>query len=180
MQGRDDVDSFIAGFTGDDRFVVDFLAEEVLQRQPDDVRRFLLSTSVLDRLTGALCDAVTGVDGGQAMLEVLDRRNLFVIPLDARREWYRYHHLFADVLRARMSREEPDRVHDLHRRASRWYEQRRERSDAIGHALAGEDFERAADMIELAIPGLRQARQEATMRRWLEFYPSTCFTFGRS
>ena len=175
MQGRDDVDVFIAGFTGDDRFVVDFLAEEVLQRQPDEVRRFLLSTSVLDRLTGDLCDAVTGVVGGQAMLEVLDRRNLFVIPLDARREWYRYHHLFADVLRARVLREEPDLVNDLHRRASRWYEQRGQRLDAIGHAIAGEDFERAADMIELAIPGLRQDRQEATIRRWLELLPEGLF-----
>ncbi len=114
------------------------------------------------------------------MLEVLDRRNLFVIPLDARREWYRYHHLFADVLRARLQREEPDRVHDLHRRASRWYEQRGEPSEAIRHALAGEDYERAAAMIELAIPGLRQARQEATMRRWLELLPAQLSRLARS
>ena len=175
MQGRDDVDDFIAGFAGDDRFVVDYLAEEVLQRQPEDVRRFLLWTSILDRLSGALCDAVTGLDGGQSMLEVLDRRNLFLIPLDARREWYRYHHLFADVLRARLVREEPDRVLDLHRRASRWFEQRGEPHDAIRHALAGEDFERAAGMIEMAIPGLRRARQEATMRRWFELLPDRLF-----
>ena len=175
LQGRDDVAGFITGFTGDDRFVVDYLVEEVLERQPDDVRRFLLWTCILDRLTGALCDAVTGEDAGQATLEDLDRRNLFVIPLDARREWYRYHHLFSDVLRARLLREEPDRVHDLHRRASRWYEQRGERSEAIRHALAGEDYERAAEMIELAIPGLRQVRQEATMRRWLELLPAQLF-----
>ena len=175
MQGRDDVDGFIAGFTGDDRFVVDYLVEEVLERQSDDVRRFLLSTCVLDRLTGALCDAVTGEDGGQTTLEDLDRRNLFVMPLDARREWYRYHHLFADVLRARLLREEPDRVPDLHRRASFWYDQRGERFDAIRHALAGEDYERAADMIEPAIPSLRKARQEATMRRWFEQLPDQVF-----
>ena len=175
MRGRDDVDGFIKGFAGDDRFVVDYLVEEVLQRQPEGVRRFLLRTCVLDRLTGALCDAVTGDDGGQTMLEVLDRRNLFVIPLDERREWYRYHHLFADVLRARLLREEPDHVLDLHRRASRWYEQRGERSEAIRHALAGHDYERAAEMIEPAIPGLRQARQEATMRRWFEQIPSQLF-----
>ena len=119
IQGRDDVDDFIAGFAGDDRFVVDYLAEEVLERQPSGVRRFLLWTSILDRLSGTLCDAVTGLDGGQSALEDLDRRNLFLIPLDARREWYRYHHLFADVLRTRITREEPDRVRDLHRRASR-------------------------------------------------------------
>ena len=155
LQGRDDVADFITGFTGDDRFVVDYLAEEVLERQPEDVRRFLLRTCILDRLTGALCDAVTGEEGGQSTLEVLDRRNLFVIPLDPRREWYRYHHLFADVLRASLLRDEPDRVADLHRRASVWFEQRGERSEAIRHALAGEDYERAADMIEPAIPGLR-------------------------
>ncbi len=175
MQGRDDVAGFIAGFTGDDRFVVDYLVEEVLERQRDDVRRFLLWTSILDRLTGALCDAVTGEAGGHTTLEVLDRRNLFLIPLDERREWYRYHHLFADVLRARLLREEPDRVLDLHRRASKWYEQRDERSEAIRHALAGEDYERAADLIEPTIPGLRQARQEATMRRWFELLPDEVF-----
>jgi LuxR family maltose regulon positive regulatory protein len=175
MQDRDDVDDFIAGFTGDDRFVVDYLAEEVLQRQPDDVRRFLLWTSILDGLSGALCDAVTELDGGQSMLEVLDRRNLFVIPLDARREWYRYHHLFADVLRARLIRQEPDRVLDLHRRASRWYELNGEPHDAIRHSLAGEDFERAAGMIEMEIPGLRRARQEATMLRWFELLPDQLF-----
>jgi LuxR family maltose regulon positive regulatory protein len=175
MDGQDDVDDFIAGFTGDDRFVVDYLAEEVLQRQPADVRRFLLWTSILDRLSGALCDAVTGLDGGERTLEVLERRNLFLAPLDARREWYRYHQLFADVLRARLMREEPDRVLDLHRRASRWFEQHGESHDAIRHALAGEDFERAAGMIELAIPGLRQARQEATMRTWLDLLPDQLF-----
>ncbi len=171
MQGRDDVDGFIAGFTGDDRFVVDYLAEEVLQRQPEDVRRFLLRTSILDRLTGTLCDAVTGLDGGQAMLEVLDLRNLFVIPLDGHREWYRYHLLFADVLRTRLQREEPALVRDLHRRASVWYEQRGDRSEAIHHALAGEDLDRAADMIELAIPEMRRTRQEKTLGRWIGSLP---------
>ena len=175
LHDRDDVDGFIAGFTGDNRFVVDYLVEEVLERQTADVRRFLLWTCILDRLAGALCDAVTGQDGGQSMLEVLDRRNLFVIPLDARREWYRYHHLFADVLRARLLREAPDHVLDLHRRASRWYEQRGEQPEAIRHSLAGHDYERAAEMIEPAIPGLRQARQEATMRRWFEQIPSQLF-----
>ncbi len=102
MQGRDDTTGFIASFTGDDRFVVDYLAEEVLERQPDEVRSFLLETAIMDRFTGALCDAVTGDSGGKAMLERLDRANLFLVPLDDRRLWYRYHHLFADVLRARL------------------------------------------------------------------------------
>src|SRR4029079_1440730 len=98
IQGRDDVAGFIAGFAGDDRFIVDYLADEVLHRQPEHVRQFLLQTSILARLTGPLCDAVTGHEGGTAMLEALDRGNVFLVPLDDRRRWYRYHQLFADVL----------------------------------------------------------------------------------
>src|ERR1019366_9365548 len=145
MQGRDDVAGFIAGFAGDDRYVVDYLAEEVLQRQPDRVQAFLLQTSILGRLSGPLCDAVTGQGGGKAMLEALDRGNLFLVPLDDRRRWYRYHHLFADVLQARLLDERPGQVPDLHRRASAWYQQNGEQSAAISHALAAEDFGRAAD-----------------------------------
>ena len=100
MQGRDDIPGFIAGFAGDDRYIVDYLVEEVLQRQPGPVRDFLLQTSILSRLSGPLCDAVTAEVGGKAMLEALDRGNLFLIPLDDRRRWYRYQHLFADVLSA--------------------------------------------------------------------------------
>jgi len=122
MQGRDDVAGFIAGFAGDDRYVVDYLAEEVLARQSDRVQTFLLQTSILDRLCGPLCDAVTGQGGGKNMLEALDRGNLFLVSLDDRRRWYRYHHLFADVLQARLLDEQPGQVPDLHRRASEWYE----------------------------------------------------------
>jgi LuxR family maltose regulon positive regulatory protein len=171
MQGRDDVASFIAGFAGDDRYIVDYLAEEVLARQPEHVRSFLLQTSILSRLSGPLCDAVTGQDGGKAMLESLDRGNLFLVPLDDRRRWYRYHHLFADVLRARVLDEEPDHVHELHTRASQWYERNGDRSEAIRHAMAGEDFEQAADLVELALPTLRQGRQYGTLRLWLEALP---------
>jgi LuxR family transcriptional regulator, maltose regulon positive regulatory protein len=171
MQGRDDVTGFIAGFAGDDRYVVDYLAEEVLARQPDRVQAFLLQTSILGRLSGPLCDAVTGQGGGKAMLEALDRGNLFLVPLDDRRRWYRYHHLFADVLQARLLDEQPGQVPDLHRRASAWYEQNGEQSVAIGHALAAEDFQRAADLVELAISVMSQTRQEATVRSWLEMIP---------
>ena len=175
MQGRDDVAGFIAGFAGDDRYIVDYLVEEVLQRQPEQVRSFLLQTSILDRLSGPLCDAVTGQDGGKAMLEALDRGNLFLVPLDDRRRWYRYHQLFADVLHARLLDEQPDRVPDLHRRASEWYEQNGEPSEAIRHALAAEDFDRAADLIELAIPAMRSSRQEAVMlRAGSRRCPTTC------
>ena len=171
MQGRDDVAGFIAGFAGDDRYIVDYLVEEVLHRQPEPVRGFLLQTSILRRLSGPLCDAVTGQDGGKAMLEALDRANLFLVPLDDRRRWYRYHQLFADVLHARLLDEQPDRAPDLHRRASDWYEQNGERSEAIRHALAAEDFERAADLIERAIPAMRSGRQEADDAPWLEALP---------
>jgi LuxR family maltose regulon positive regulatory protein len=171
MQGREDVPGFIDGFAGDDRYVVDYLAEEVLQRQPDRVQAFLLQTCILGRLSGPLCDAVTGLGRGKAMLEALDRGNLFLVPLDDRRRWYRYHHLFADVLQARLLDEHPGQVPELHRRASAWYEQNGERYLAIGHALAAGDFGRAADLVELAIPALRSTRQEAMARRWLEELP---------
>ncbi len=171
MQGRDDVAGFIAGFAGDDRYVVDYLAEEVLQRQPDPVQAFLLQTCILGRLSGPLCDAVTGQGGGKAMLEALDRGNLFLVPLDDRRRWYRYHHLFADVLQARLLDEQPGQLPGLHRRASVWYEQNGEPPMAIGHALAGEDFDQAADLIERTIPAMRITRQEATVHGWLKALP---------
>ena len=171
MQGRDDPAGFIAGFTGDDRYIVDYLAEEVLLRQPEQVQSFLLQTSILERLSGPLCDAVTREDDGKSMLEGLDRDNLFLFPLDDRRQWYRYHHLFADVLRARLSDEQPDQVPVLHRRASDWWAQSGDRGEAIGHAMAGGHLERAADLVELAMPSLRRDRREATLRGWLEELP---------
>jgi LuxR family transcriptional regulator, maltose regulon positive regulatory protein len=172
MQGRDDVAAFIADFAGDDRYIVDYLAEEVLQRQPAHVQHFLLQTSVLDRLSGPLCDAVTGEDDGKAMLAALERGNLFLVPLDDRRRWYRYHQLFADVLRVRLLDERPGDVADLHRRASAWYEQHAEPSEAIRHALAAGDVGRAAGLMELAVPALRRSRQEATIRGWLNVVPA--------
>jgi LuxR family maltose regulon positive regulatory protein len=175
MQGRDEVAAFIAGFAGDDRYIVDYLAEEVLQRQPEQVRSFLLQTSILGRLSGSLCDAVTGQDDGKATLEALERGNLFLEPLDDRRRWYRYHHLFADVLQAHLLDERPGGVPDLHRRASAWFEQNGDRAEAIDHALAGADVERAADLVERAIPDLRRNRQEATLRSWLEALPDELF-----
>ena len=175
VEGRDDPSGFIANFAGDDRFVVDYLAEEVLERQPDEVRRFLLETSIMDRFTGPLCDAVTGRRGARAMLERLERANLFLVPLDDRRVWFRYHHLFADVLRSRLVDEDPDLVADLHRRASIWHEHNDDRVEAIGHAVAGRHFERAAELIEQAASGVRQRREEGTLHRWLEALPEDVF-----
>ncbi|MGW1342726.1 LuxR C-terminal-related transcriptional regulator [Kribbella sp. NPDC002412] len=170
LRGRSDPAGFIAGFAGDDRFVVDYLVEEVLDRQPDPVRRFLLATSILDRLTGPLCDAVTGDQDGKAMLERLDRANLFLVRLDDQRRWYRYHHLFGEVLRSHLPDERVD-VAELHRRASSWYDEAGEPIPAVRHALAAGDIGRAADLVERAVPELRRNRQEHTLRRWIDELP---------
>ena len=172
MQGRADVGGFIAGFAGNDRYIVDYLVDEVLQRQPDHVRTFLLSTSVLERLNGALCDAVTQRHDSKAMLETLEHGNLFVVPLDDVREWYRYHRLFADVLQAHLLESRPDEIAALHVRASVWYQHNGDQSEAIRHAMAGQDFDRAADLVELAIPVMRRIRQEATLHGWLKALPA--------
>ena len=171
MRGRDDAAAFVADFAGDDRFVLDYLAGEVLDRQPDDVRAFLLRTSILGRLTGPLCDAVTGGRGGAATLTGLERANLFVVPLDDRRVWYRYHHLFGDVLHARLLDERPDEVAGLHRRASEWAESAGDMPEAIRHAMDGGDPGRAAELVERAAPAMRRTRQEASLRRFIEALP---------
>lgn len=171
IQGRDDAAGFIARFAGNDRYIVDYLVEEVLQHQPDPVRRFLLDTAVLERLTGPLCDAVTGRDDGGHMLTALERANLFIVPLDDSREWYRYHHLFADVLRARLLSGQPERVPLLHQRASGWYGRHGPAEDAVRHALAARDFDRAAYLMELAVPAIRRNRQDAVLPGWLKALP---------
>ncbi|WP_246852746.1 serine/threonine-protein kinase [Naasia sp. SYSU D00948] len=171
LQGRDDLTGFIQEFAGDDRYIVDYLVEEVLQGQPDHVHAFLLQTSILSRMSGALCDAVTGRGDGRGMLEALDRANLFLIPLDDRRRWYRYHHLFAEVLQARLLDERADEVPELHRRASVWHAEHGERDEAIRHAFAAGDHRLAADLLELALPELGRQRRESALRGWLEALP---------
>ena len=171
MRGRDDISGFIRGFAGNHRYIVDYLVEEVLQRLPEAVRNFLFQTSVLERLSGSLCEAVTGQHDGSAQLESLERGNFFVVPLDDQRHWYRYHHLFAQVLRAQLMAQQPEQVAVLHLRASQWYEQQGSEAEAIHHALAAEDFARAADLVEMALPQVRKSRQETTMLRWLGALP---------
>ena len=166
-----DPDAFIEAFAGSNRFVLDYLVDEVLAGQPDDVRSFLLDTSVLDDLCGPLCDAVTGGTDGQRQLEELERANLFVVPLDDRRQWWRYHHLFAEALQARLAAEHPERAGRLHRAAADWYADQDRLDDAVRHALAGDDVEQAADLVELAVPGMRRRRQDRTMREWLQALP---------
>src|SRR6266699_3500320 len=137
LRGQADPAGFVAAFSGSHRYVLDYLAEEVLERQSEQVRTFLLETSVLARLSGGLCDAVTGRDGSQAMLEQVERANLFLVPLDEVRGWWRYHQLFADLLRARLQQQRPGRVPALHRAAAAWSEEHGLAGDAVRHGLAG-------------------------------------------
>jgi LuxR family transcriptional regulator, maltose regulon positive regulatory protein len=163
--------AFVEAFTGSHRFVLDYLLEEVLATQPERVRGFLLDTAILEQLTGPLCDALTGGSDGQQLLLTLERANLFLVPLDDRRRWFRYHHLFADALRARSATEDPERVRRLHRAASDWYAEHGTLTDAISHALAAGEIEHVADLVELALPQARQRRQDRTLRDWLNALP---------
>ena len=172
MQNHQDVHGFIKAFAGDNRYIVDYLAEEVLQSQPEPIRCFLLQTAILDRLSGPLCVAVTGQQESKALLETLERGNFFVIPLDDRRHWYRYHHLFAEVLRVHLLADLPEQVATLYGRASVWFEQHGSLHDAIRHAIAAQDFERAASLIEHAMPDIRRSRQESTLLGWLQALPN--------
>jgi LuxR family maltose regulon positive regulatory protein len=147
MQGRKDVSGFIKAFSGSHRFILDYLVEEVLDRQPHSIQDFLLQTSILERLTGPLCETVAGRTDGQEMLEYLETANLFVAPLDDERCWYRYHRLFADLLRKRLRRTQPDLLPVLHRRASEWYEKNGLVAEAVSYALQAQDVQRAAQLV---------------------------------
>ena len=148
MQGRTDISSFIQSFTGSHHFVIDYLVEEVLSHQSEDIRDFLLKTSILDRLTGPLCDVLTGQKNGQTTLEAFERANLFIIPLDDERRWYRYHHLFADLLYQRLRTTSPDLIKGLHSKAVTWHDTNGELSAAIHHAFVADDIDTAARLIE--------------------------------
>ena len=172
LAGRADASSYVRDFAATHRFVLDFIAEEVLGRLEPDVREFLVRTSVLDRLTGPLCDALTGRTDGQAALERLERSNLLIVPLDDERRWYRYHRLFADLLRARLTVEYPAELDELHRRAADWYEREGFAGEAIEHALRSRgDPHRARDLIVKAAPGLIHRAEFATLRGWLDELP---------
>src|SRR5215208_6242228 len=171
MRDREDVSGFVESFSGGNRHVLDFLAEEVLERQSEGVREFLLKTSVLERMSAPLCDALTSRNDGQQMLERLEHENLFVIALDDERQWYRYHHLFADVLRSRLQREQPERIRELHRRAAEWYELNGWTSEAIRHALAAQEHDRAADLVERVARKMWFRGEVMTLLGWLEALP---------
>jgi LuxR family maltose regulon positive regulatory protein len=173
MRGQDkqEIAHFIANLSGSNRFILDYLTEEVLLRQSAEMRNFLLKTAILDRLTGPLCDAVTGQEGGQAMLEELERANLFVMPLDHSRRWYRYHHLFADLLRGRLEETYPNQTLSLYSRASEWYAEHGLLTEAVGYALQSRDISRVTNLVRgNALPMIYHGRL-ATVVRWLDALP---------
>ena len=177
LRGQADPARFVAAFGGSHRYVLDYLTEEVLERQGEQLRGFLLETSVLDRLSGALCDAVTGRTDSQAMLEQAERAGLFVIPLDEVRGWWRYHHLFADLLQARLQQERPGRVPALHRNAAAWCEERGLANDAVRHALAAGEPVWAARLMERHFDEQFYLRGEgATVQRWIATLPAELVT----
>lgn len=171
MQGNKDSASFIKSFTGSHRYILDYLIEEVLEQQSESVQTFLLKTAVLNQLSGSLCDAVTGWNNGQATLETLEHANLFIVPLDEERRWYRYHHLFADLLRQKLRQTYLEQIPELHLRASNWFELENSMPDAIRHAFAANDFERAADLAELAWPTWNENLQSITWFGWVKQIP---------
>ena len=181
MQGCQDIHGFVSAFTGSHHYVMDYLVEEVLRLQPRQVGSFLLQTSILDRLCGPLCQAVVEVDAaepvdGQGRLEALEEMNLFIIPLDDERHWYRYHHLFADVLRKRLEHQFPLLLPELHRRASQWYEQNGFMAESIQHAIVAGDQDRAAQLIEQNGCYLLMSGEVATLLDWtdaIEFQSET-------
>jgi LuxR family transcriptional regulator, maltose regulon positive regulatory protein len=171
LRGQADVAAFVATFSGSHRYVLDYLTEEVLERQPEQLREFLLETSVLERLSGELCDAVTGRSDGQAMLEAIEAAGLFLVPLDEVRGWWRYHQLFADLLRARLQQQQPDRLPALHRNAATWSEEHGLADDAVHHALAAGDNAWAARLIERHADAVFFRNERATVQRWPPSWP---------
>ena len=173
MQGRDDIAGFIKSFAGHDRFVVDYLVDEVLESLPEETRNFLLQTSILGRLNISLCDAVTERNDAKDILNNLEQSNLFLIPLDDKREWYRYHHLFADVLYSHLEKEHPKLINTLHLRASAWYQQNDAIPESIRHSLDAGDHEHAANLIEYYWPVMDQGYQSDKWLSWARQLPGS-------
>lgn len=171
MRGREDVAAVVASFTGSHRYVLDYVSAEVIERQPADVQSFLLCTCLLDRLTAPLCDAVTGRHDSQAMLERLERENLFLLALDESRGWYRYHPLFAEAVRSRLRQTQPAREVELHTRAAEWHERNGSRDEAVRHALAAADLDRASRLIAYEAGVMLVRGQAGTLRAWLDALP---------
>jgi len=173
LRGRTDAREFIAAFAGDDRHVIDYLGSEVLASLSDEVRTFVLRTSILDRFCGSLCKAVTGSEGSARMLADIERSNLFLVPLDAKRSWYRYHHLFAELLRHELEQAEPEVVSSLHRRAAVWLTHAGHVSEAIHHSTLAGDFVEAADLTAMQWSAFLQRGQLRTVVGWLDGLPGS-------
>jgi LuxR family maltose regulon positive regulatory protein len=171
MQGRTDVDNLIKSFTGSHHLVIDYLVEEVLIQQPEHIRDFLLKTSILNRLSGSLCDTVTGQQNGQETLEALERANLFIVPLDDERLWYRYHHLFADLLRLRLRQTAQNQEPPLHQQASEWFERNGFIDQAIEHALKAEEYDRAVNLIDDIADAVWSQGGHTRIDQWLVKLP---------
>ncbi len=172
LRGRTDAREFIAAFAGDDRHVIDYLGSEVLASLSEEVRRFVLRTSILDRFCASLCEAVTGAEGSARTLAGIESSNLFLVPLDAKRRWYRYHHLFAELLRHELQQAEPELVSSLHRRAAVWLKHAGHVSESIHHSTLAGDFADAADLIALHWSAFLQRGRLGTVAGWLEALPS--------
>lgn len=171
LRGRDDRGDFITAFSGSHRFILDYLTEEVIRGLPDDLHQFLLQTSILGRLRGSLCEAVTGQEKGWATLEKLEAYNLFLVPLDEERVWFRYHHLFAEVMAKRLHRRHREQIPELHLRAAYWFRQNSLFDEAISHALAASDFQLAAETVESQANELLKLGRLSTLSRWLRKLP---------
>lgn len=172
LQGKSDPTEFIASFAGDHHYVLDYLGDEILDRLPDAIQQFLLQTSILERLNAELCDMVTGTMQSNTILEYLDRHHFFVVALDDKRQWYRYHRLFADFLQHRLRLKHPNRLKELHQRASQWFEQNGLQAEAINHALTAQDFERAAELVqEIAELLIWRRAEHSTLLGWLSVLP---------
>ena len=171
MQGRQNIHEFVAAFSGSHHFIIDYLVDEVMARQPEEIQTFLRQTSVLDRFSAPLCDAVLEISNSKEILQHLDEANLFLIPLDDERKWYRYHHLFADFLGQHLQEREPKNIPGLHRRASQWLEQNGLLTEAINHSWAGEDYERAAHLVESIGPDMMMQSEFDQLTTWLDAMP---------
>lgn len=173
MQGHEDPSILIKSFSGSHRLVLDYFIEEVLEQQPEEIVQFLLFTSILKRLTGSLCDSLTGREDGQETIEILEHENLFIIPLDSHRQWYRYHHLFADLLAQRLRIGHPEMVSDLHTKAAQWYEDHDNLFEAIQHAFESKDISLAVRLINKGAKNALEQSELKSVHRWVERLPSS-------
>jgi len=172
MQNKSDLSGFIRAFTGTNRFILDYLLEEVLDHQTPDIQAFLLKTSLLDQMTAPLCDAILGSSNSRMILTQLEQANLFLVPLDDQRKWYRYHHLFSELLRSQLALMHPDEISNLHRKASQWLEDQGFVEEPVAHALAAQDYERMARLCEKFAQALLQQSKRNILSTWIEALPA--------